>query len=139
MVHFLNLDERLSLRSGARLSAERVAGLCYSILPLRYLLHRTCALALCLQRTPVPFSSWPQRRMQHCLKYWKWDTEPHIPKKGGERNNRIIGLNCWMNILVFSEGFKSKNQSKPSANTNHYSHFFFFLQLQKSLFTCFFF
>lgn len=109
-MHFVNLDECLSLTSGARLCPS---GLCYSVLPLRYLVCRTYALAPHLQRTSVPFSAWPQRCMRRCLKYWKWDTEPHIPNKGGERNNRIIGLNCWINILVFSEGFKSKNQSKP--------------------------
>lgn len=32
-MHFVNLDERLSLRSGARLNAERPAGLCFHSSP----------------------------------------------------------------------------------------------------------
>lgn len=36
-----------------------------------------------LRRTSVPFSAWPQRREQHCLKCCKWDAEPYNPNERG--------------------------------------------------------
>lgn len=67
-----------------------------------------------LQRPLVPFSVWPQRHIRHCLKYCKWDTESRSPNKGlWKKNNRIIGLNPEVNILLYVHGLVSKQQSKP--------------------------
>lgn len=95
-----------------RLSMESPVGVWYSIVPLCYLVCCACPPhPPCLQRTLIPFSVRPQRHIQHCLKCCKWDTEPHSPNKGGVgKNNRIMGLNLKMNILLYSHGLVSKQQ-----------------------------
>lgn len=102
--------------AGGGLTPQSPVGVWCSIVPVSYLKCRAYPTTATtpppppsLPRTPVPFfRARPKRRMQHCLKYCKWDTKPHRPSK-----NRKIGFNRKMNILFCLHSSMSKMQSKP--------------------------
>lgn len=104
-----------------------------SIVPLYYLI--CCACSHSLQRTSVPFSVWPQRHIEHCLKYSNWDTEPHSPNKRRYKDKGITGLNPEMNILLDihnSVSISSQKMVRPWRKKHALSHEFFLFFLFSS-------
>lgn len=137
VIHYENLDEHISLmhclvcRRYARYG-ESCWGL-VSIVPLYYLI--CCACSHSLQRTSVPFSVWPQRHIEHCLKYSNWDTEPHSPNKRRYKDKGITGLNPEMNILLDihnSVSISSQKMVRPWRKKHALSHEFFLFLLFSS-------